>query len=315
MVESQGGPNQTKTHRIIRLMSSAAEVSLTMHRYASIKPQATSSKKDLSTAQLPQGPLKLKYPMPPFSTDLSKSISRLAPGFQVLANASKLSVQGLQLLSIACKWSTYVDQAIGSDSEQSQLMADTAGANARILDLFTESMETRRLAAFVLLSLPNDVAHMRLERCLCLGLLQLLHSLTLEQHTMVTRDRLATDFTETLMSITAKDKDEEACVIWLAIAIASEWRYCITKAAASSILDEHDHDVAAYCQPWLQKSKQIMDWIIVKYERARTWEDVATVCARFLWTRRMSGEWKATWKDAMERRLRNMPRKKSRSSP
>lgn len=316
MIESQGGSNQTRTHRMIRVISNSAEVSLAMHRFTDSRRQAASSKKDAVTVQpTVSSPLKLKYPMPPFSPDLNKSISRLTPGFQVLANASKISLHGIQLLSLVCKWSALIEQPVHSETEQSQLLVDTTAANARMFDLYVDAIDTRKLAAFILLSIPGDAAHMKLERCVCLALLQLLHSLTLEQFTLLTRDRLALDFTETLLAISPEGKDEESCVIWLAIAMASEWRYCAMKAAQSSILDELDQDVALHCQTWIQRSKQIMDWIIVKYERARTWEDIAATCTDFLWSRRMSSEWKVTWKDALERRMRNMPRKKSRSSP
>lgn len=314
MIESQGGSNPTRIYRTVRAISNSAEVSLAMHRYIEIKQQAAGSKKDALTTQT-QVPLKLKYPMPPFSTDLTKSISRLTPGFQALANASKISLQGLQLLDIVCRWSSLIEQPVGSENETIQLLADTASGNARLFDLYTDSTDTRKLAAFVLLSIPTDAAHMKLERCICLALLQLLHSVTLEQFALATRDRIVSDFTETLLALSPKDSGEEACVIWLAITMTSEWRYCAIKAAQSSILDELDQDLAVHCQPWIQRSKQVIDWIIIKYERARTWEGVSEICAEFLWSRRMSSEWKATWKDAMERRGRNLLRKKSRSSP
>lgn len=301
---------------MVNTISNTAEICLAMYRYTSIKPDAAAGRREASSPQFStQSPYKLKYPMPPFAPEIVKSIERMSPGFQALAKTSKLSVQAVQLISLASKWSILIDQPITSEAEQKQLLAGTAGANARVLDLYTESIETQRMAAFLLISLPTDSAHMKLERGICLGLLNLLHSTALWQYPVQVRDRLTIDFTETIISLTPKDRNEEDCTIWLALAVASEWRHCAAKLVESPVLERHGHDATLQCQLWLQKSKQLMDWIIVKYERARTWEDIAGVCARFFWLRRLSSEWKLTWKEAMDRRLRNMPRKKSRSAP
>lgn len=316
LIDLQGGMNQTRTHRMVSTISNTAEICLAMYRYNSMKPEAGAGRREAGTLQFPaQSPFKLKYPMPPFAPEVLKSIERMSPGFQALAKASKLSVQALQLMSMASKWSMLIDQPLNSDAEQKQLLGGTTGANARLLDLYTESIETQRMASLLLISLPADSAHMKLERGICLGLLNLLHSTALWQYPVQVRDRLTIDFTETILSLTPKDKNEEDCTIWLALAVASEWKHCAGKLVDSPVLERHGHDAGLQCQLWLQKSKQLMDWIIVKYERARSWEDIAGVCARFFWLRRLGSEWKLTWKEAMDRRLRNMPRKKSRSAP
>lgn len=314
MIDMQGGMTQTSTHRMAKAINGAAEVNLAMCRYLALPRQDSNSKKTTTSPQIPaQAPLKLKYPMPPFAPEVTRSIERLSPGFQALAKSSKLCMQALQLIALVSKWSVLIDQPANSETEQRQLLSNTAGANARVLDLCTDSIETQRQAAFLLISLPIDAAHMKLERCICLGLLNLLHSLTMWQYPVPVRDRLVLDFTEGIFSLAPKDKNEEDCMIWLAIAVASEWRHCAIKLKDSPLLARHGHDAAVVCQLWVQKSKQLMDWLIVKCERARAWEDLAAICARFLWLRRLNGEWKQTWKEAMERRLRNMPRKKSRS--
>ena len=316
LIDAQGGMNQTKAHRTVKMMCNNAEICLSLYRYSTNKPQSLTSKKDTGAPQFPsQAPLKLKYPMPPLAPELAKAIERMSSGFQALAKSSKLSVQALSLVGIVTKWSMLIDQSTNSEAEQKQLLGGSAGSNARLLDLYTDAVESQRLAAFVLLSLPVDSMHMKLEKCLCLGILNLLHSTTLMQCPTPVRERLTIDFAETTIAFSPKTKDEEDCIIWLALAVAAEWKHCASKLASSPILERHDHDTATQCQTWLQRSTQMMDWIIVKYERARTWEDIATICARFLWLRRLNGEWKQTWKEAMERRLRNMPRKKSRSSP
>ena len=316
MIDLQGGMSQSGPHRMISAISGAGEVCLAMCRYQALPREASTRRKTGNSPQFPaQAPLKLKYPMPPFAPGVTRSVERLNPGFQALAKSSKLCLQALQLVSLASKWSALVDQPANSETEQKQLLANTAGANARMLDLYTDSIETQRQAAFLLISLPVDAAHMRLERCLCLGLLHLLHSVSLWQYPMPVRDRLILDFTECIFSLAPKDRNEEDCMIWLVIAVAAEWRHCAKKLKDSQVLARHGHDAGILCQLWLQKSKQLMDWLIVKYEHARAWEDVAAICARFLWLRRMNGEWKLSWREAMERRLRNMPRKKSRSSP
>lgn len=290
------------------------EISLAHHRYITTERPGSPTKKDSSPPQFPtQAPFKLKYPMPPFAPEVTSTIDRMSSGFQSLAKASKLSVQALQLLHLACKWSLIIDQSPKSDAEEKQLLANTAGANARLLNLYDDSIQTKRMAALLLISLPVDAAHMRLERCLCLGFLNLLHSVTLRPHPIPLRDRLVVDFAESIFSLNPKDRDEEDCMIWLALAVASEWRHCAAKLKASPLPAVHGHDSVILCQMWLQKSRQMMDWLVVKCERARTWEEITTICSKFLWLRRLGVEWKQTWKEAMERRLRNMPRKKSRS--
>jgi len=316
MIDMQGGMSQTATHRMAKAMSGAGEVSLAMCRYLASPRQDSTSRKAAASPQPPaQAPLKLKYPMPPFAPEVTRSIERMNIGFQALAKSSKLCMQALQLITLASKWSVLIDQPVNSEAEQKQFLSNTAGANARGLDLWTDAIETQRQAAFLLISLPADAANMKLEKCICLGLLNLLHSVSLWQYPVPVRDRLTLDFTEAIISLAPTDKNEEDCMIWLAITVASEWRHCAAKLRDSPLLARHGHDAAIMCQMWLQKSKQLMDWLIVKYDRTHTWEDVATICARFLWLRRLNGEWKMTWKEAMERRLRNMPRKKSRNSP
>lgn len=310
----QGGNSQTDVHRIVQAISGAGDVSLAMCRYLSSPRQGASSKKATTSPQNPaQAPLKLKYPMLPFVPEVARSIERLSPGFQALANSSKLCMQALQLITLATKWSVLIDHPANTETEQKQLLSNTAGANARMLDLYTDSIETKRQAAFLLISLPIEAAHMKLEKCLCLGLLNLLHSMSLWQHPIPVRNRLTLDFTEGIFSLAPKDKNEEDCMIWLVLAVASEWRHCAAKLNDLTLLARHGHDAAVLCQMWMQKSRQIMDWVIVKWERARAWEGVAAICARFLWLRRMNGEWRLTWTEAMERRLRNMPRQKSQS--
>jgi len=312
----QGGMSQTHAHRLVKAVTGAGEVSLAMRRYLALPRQDPTSKKAIIPPQIPtQAPLKLKYPMPPFASEITRTIERLSPGFQALAKSSKLCMQALQLITVASKWSVLIDQPANSETEQKQLLVDSAAANARILDLYTDSIETQRQAAFLLISLPVDAAHMKLEKCVCLGFLNLLHSVSLWRYPVQVRDRLTHDFTEAIFSLAPKDKDEEECMIWLVIAIAAEWRHCATKIKDSPLLARHGYDAMAFCQMWLQMSKQLMDWLVIKCERARTWEDVATSCARFLWLRRLNGEWKLIWKESMERRLRNMPRKKSKGSP
>lgn len=316
LIDMQGDMSQTAAQRTIKAISGAGEVSLAMCRYLALPRQGSTSRKAVTSSQLPaQAPLKLKYPMPPFAPEVTKSIERLSPGFQALAKSSKLCMQALQLITIASKWSVLIDQPVGSETEKKQLLANTAGANARLLDLYTDSIETQRQAAFLLISLPVDAAYMKLEKCICLGLLNILHSVSLWQYPVPVRDRLILDFTDGIFSLAPKDNNEEDCIIWLAVAVAAEWCHCAVKLKESPLLVRHGHDAAILREMWLQKSKQLMDWLVVKCERARAWEEVALTCAKFLWLRRLHYEWKLTWKEAMERRLRNMPRKKSRSSP
>lgn len=314
MIELQGGFIQTRAHAVVKAFMASGEISFAHHRYMATEQQPITSKKDCRPPQFPsQAPFKLKFPMPPFAPEITCTIDRMTSGFRSLAKASKLSVQALQLLHLASRWSLVIDQPPRSDAEEKQLLANTAGANARLIDLYDESIQTKRIAALLLISLPADAGHMRLERTLCLGFLSLLHSVTLQVHPVLLRDRLVIDFAESVFSFHPVDRDEEDFMIWLALAVASEWRHCATKMKASPLLALHGHDIVTQSQIWIQKSRQVMDWIIVKCERARTWEEITTICSRFLWLRRLGAEWKQTWKEAMERRLRNLPRKKSRS--
>lgn len=316
MIDMQSDTNHTAAQRLIMAISGAGEVSLAMCRYLALPCQYPNRKKAVTSPQLPaQAPLKLKYPMPPFAPEVTRSIERLSPGFQALAKSSKLCMQALQLITLASKWSVLIDQPVDSEIEKKQLLANTADANARLLDLYADSIETQRQAALLLISLPVDAAYMKLEKCICEGVLNLLHSVSLWQYPIPVRDRLILDFTDGIFSLTPKDKNEEDCMIWLAVAVATEWRHCAVKLKESPLLARHGHDAAILCEMWLQKSKQVMDWLIVKCGRSRAWEEVALICSKFLWLRRMHCEWELTWKEAMERRLKNMPRKKTRSSP
>lgn len=312
IIELQGGWNQTRTHAIVKAFMAGGEISLAHHRYMATEQQTTASKKDCSPPQFPlQTPFKLKFPMPPFAPEIMCTIDRMSSGFQSLAKASKLSVQALQLLHLACKWSLIIDQPPKSDAEEKQLLANTAGANVRLTNLYDESIQTKRIAALLLISLPADAGHMRLERTLCLAFLNLLHSVTLRPHPIPLRDRIVVDFAESIFSFYPKDCNEEDCMVWLALAVASEWRHCAAKMKASPLLALHGYNSVILCQMWIQKSRQVVDWIIVKCDRARTWEEITAICSRFLWLRRLGPEWKATWEEAMERRLRNLPRKKT----
>ena len=274
------------------------------------QPRSSSSSKK-SGPQFPvSAPLKLKYNMPPFTSDVLKNIDRLSSGFRPLAKASKLSIQALQVISLLERWSSHIDQSINVDTDQNQLLSDSPTANAQLLDLYAETAESQRLAAFLLISLPIDGAHMKLERCLCLGILNLLHSVSIWPYPVSVRNELITDFLETLFSCSPKTREEEDCLLWLAIAVANEWRQCVKKVVEWPLLARHRIDTAGYCQFWASRSKQLMDWVVIKHERAQDWESLAKICVKFLWLRRLQGEWAATWKDAMNRRLKNMPRKK-----
>lgn len=314
MIELQGGFSQTRAHATVKAFMAEGEISLAHHRYMAAERQTTASKKQCSPWQFPtQAPFKLKFPVPPFGPEITCTIDRMSPGLHTLAKASKLSVQALQLLHLAGQWSSIFDQPLKGDTEEKQLLANAAGANTRLTNLFDESVQTKRIAALLLISLPADAGPMRLEKTLYLAFLNLLHSATLQPHSIPLRDRLVIDFAESIFSLHPKDRDEEDCMIWLALAVASEWRYCAAKMKASPLPTLHGHDTVTLYQIWIQKSSQVMDWITVKCDRARTWEEITTICSRFLWLRRLGAEWKQTWEEAMERRLRNMPRKKSGS--
>ena len=299
---------------MVKATINEAEIHLAMNRYTTSHLHPSAGKETPHTAQASsqassQAPLKLKYPLPPLAPDLTRSINQLSIGFQHLAKTTKLSVQGIQMISMACRFSSLLDQPVDSEADEKHFFNGSTAASARLLDLYTDVLDFQRMTSFLLVSLPRDSANMRLERCLCLGLLQLCHANVLMPYSTQTMAHLVRDFCETICSITAKDEDEEACIVWLTLIVASEWKYCAAKACKTSSSERQHEDVKISCQIWTQKSVQIMDWLIRKYECTRTWEQMSEICSRFMWFRRLSSEWKQTWKEAMARRENSLRRK------
>lgn len=292
----------------------SSEIFLAYHRYRSIEAPGSATGKDsiaISTQLLSQAPVKLRYQMQPFPIEITDMIKGMSLGFQALARSSRFSVQTMRLLHLVCQWSAYIEQPVESNAENGHLLADTPHAIMCQRSLCDESIQTKRMAVLLLISLPLNTPDANLERCLCLGLLNLLHSVTLLPHPMPLRDLLVTSFVDAITSLTAEDWNEEDFVIWLVLAVASEWRYCAAKLELSPLLPLHGYNAPVLCQIWLDKSKQLMDWLLIKYERAAEWDAIQRICSRFLWLRRLDVEWEATWKDALKRQSWNTSRTKT----
>lgn len=90
---------------------------------------------------------------------------------------------------------------VGSENEQTRLLADRAGATMKFLDLHTDSTDTLRLATFLPLNVPSKASYVKLGRCVCLALPQLLHLVTFEHFAVAKRDRITLVFTENLPAL------------------------------------------------------------------------------------------------------------------
>lgn len=81
-------------------------------------------------------------------------------------------------------------------------------ANCRLQSLNKDSVDTKRMSAFLLNSLPKHSAQSKLERLPCLDMLNLLHSVSIWPHSSTLGDRSVNDFAETIFSLSIRIQQE-----------------------------------------------------------------------------------------------------------